>query len=387
MSSKHKHFATMAALAAAACAWSATSVLAAPAGYTSQVFQFDPAPPSPDVPPYTAGISLNNLGEFVGVHGQATITGYRYTSAGDESLASIYGLNGAIATRIFDDRSIVGLSQSDIFGVTSAFIGHADGTYTLLENLSSDPRFGASAADMNSSGMVVGSASTAPPSMFGAPVVAAAWVNGSIQSLGTLGGESSWATGVNSSGVVIGGSNTAPFQPNLAFRWTAETGMEALALPDGYTHSSATGILDDGTIVGDVAGGLSRSAAIWSPDGTVTVLPWVIGGEGELQIAEVFGNNAVGDLVGQEQHPDQGLHAVLWQDGQGYLLADYAIDLPDHIQLSRATAINDEGQILIDAFDTLNLEFVTVLLTPVPAPGAWAALGVCGVAACARRRR
>ena len=75
--------------------------------------------------------------------------------------------------------------------------------------------------------------------------------------LGTLGGASSYANDVNSAGVVVGSADNAAGL-RRAFRWTAEQGMQDLGTLPGDDWSDACCITDDGQILG-VSGSSSTS--------------------------------------------------------------------------------------------------------------------------------
>lgn len=357
---------------------------AAPVGYTSQVFQFDPSAGDPNTPRYTAGISLNNAGQFVGTYALGSDTSFLYTPGlGAQTLVSIYGKDGVRPSRILNSGQIIG-TIAENFESARAFIGSPSGTITYLPTFNNDPTLRTVAVGATpDTGIVFGSSST-PGGGFTS--VATAWINGQAVNLGTLGGDFGVATGANSAGVIVGDSSLEPFGPTRAFRWTADEGMVELMTSDAYIFSTARAVLDDGTIIGEVGTDFSLAAAIWSPDGQLTVLPSVFSDAPVLN-AEVFGVNIHGDFVGQElDWNNDNLAAVLWQGGQGYKLADYATDLPEGIILQRAVSINDLGQILVNAFDTNNFQFVTVLLTPIPAPSAGVLLAS-GALVFARRRR
>lgn len=358
--------------------------LAAPAGYTAQIFQFDPSAGDPDTPRYTAGVSLNNAGQFVGTYALSTDTTFLYTPGlGVQTLESIYAKPGVRPSRILNSGTIIG-TIAESFESARAFVGAVDGAITYLPNLNNDPNLRSVAVGATPDASVVFGSSSTPGGGFTS--VAAAWINGQAINLGTLGGDFGVATGANSAGVIVGDSSLEPFGPTRAFRWTASEGMVELVTPDTYIFSTARAVLEDGSIIGEVGTDFSLAAAIWSPDGQLTVLPSVFS-DAPVFNAEVFGVNIHGDFVGQELDWDNdNLAAVLWQDGQGYNLADYAIDLPEGVILQRAVSINDLGQILVNAFDTNNFQFVTVLLTPIPAPSAGVLLAS-GALVFARRRR
>ena len=66
------------------------------------------------------------------------------------------------------------------------------------------PLGGARANDINNQGQVVGSSTTAEGQNH-----AVLWENGTMTALGTLGGTSSWASGINDQGQVVGWSRIA----------------------------------------------------------------------------------------------------------------------------------------------------------------------------------
>jgi probable HAF family extracellular repeat protein len=114
-----------------------------------------------------------------------------------------------------------------------------------------------SAADINASGQIVGSASTAegfPHAFLRNPGDTA------LQDLGTLGGASSTAIAINDSGVVVGGSLTSSGSAH-AFIWTSTDGMVDLnarvtTAPAGLELSFAEAISDSGFVLAQSNQGL-----------------------------------------------------------------------------------------------------------------------------------
>ena len=66
--------------------------------------------------------------------------------------------------------------------------------------------------------------------------------------LGTLGGNTSMASGVSNDGLVVTGYAKNTSDENIAFRWTAITGMQNIGTLGG-NRSEATGISADGSII------------------------------------------------------------------------------------------------------------------------------------------
>lgn len=98
-----------------------------------------------------------------------------------------------------------------------------------------------SATDVNNKGQIVGSHFVA------GGVRAFVWSNGTLQSLGTLGGGGSWATAINEAGQVVGQSDRADGLWH-AFLWQNGTMRDLGALEDDY--SSATAIDGNGRVIG-----------------------------------------------------------------------------------------------------------------------------------------
>lgn len=156
--------------------------------------------------------------------------------------------------------------------------------------------------------------------------------------------------------------------------------------------SMAFDINDGGTIVGGaeglINGEYARSAAIWGPDGSLSLLPLHFDQvSGIPSAADAYAVNEAMQIVGYELDPNEFVpHAMLWENGESFVLSDYVVDLPQGLRLDGAYDINERGQILVQAFDPVSVQFVTVLLTPVPAPGTGLLLGAGLLGACRRRR-
>jgi probable HAF family extracellular repeat protein len=139
------------------------------------------------------------------------------------------------ALGISNRGQVVGSSEvSATGGETRAFLWD-QGRMTALPPLN-----GASfsqASDVNDAGVVVGASGG----------VAVRWVNGRVQSLGTLGGESSFATGINSSGVIVGNGATSSGDFH---GWVFEGGTLRDLGTFGGVRSTAEGINSSGDIVG-----------------------------------------------------------------------------------------------------------------------------------------
>ncbi len=152
------------------------------------------------------------------------------------------------------------------------------------------------------------------------------------------------ASDVSSDGGVIVGSN-AGAASNLAYRWTASTGIETLGdLPGGNEASSANGVSADGdTIVGFSRSANGGEAFRWTPSGGMV-------GLGDLAGGEVFSNamavSADGSVVvgyGSRERVDRN-EAFRWNaesgmQGLGYVKEDKPF--------SGAFGISDDGRVIV----------------------------------------
>src|ERR1019366_3381977 len=142
-----------------------------------------------------------------------------------------------------------------------------------------------------------------------------------MQELGSIGGGSSYATGINNAGQIVGYYEASGTY--RAFLWTANTGMQDL-----------------GTLGGDSA------------------------------IAS--GINSAGQVVGSASNASGDVHAFLWTATSGMR------DLGDTLRgtFSDAVAINDLGDVTGTASEVANICYVAFLQTP---PKKWMkALGTLG---------
>jgi len=345
----------------------AAGSLAAPPRYRAAILpQLDNAPEAP----ITNGYGLNNLGEVVGSYGFPD-QGYHWSPVtGAHRLADIFGWDSSIALDINDSGQIAGFFREGE-DASQPFVATIEGSLTLLPKLIDDPAFSAVATGISENGLVAGYCATEPDSFFGVPTRAAFWRDAVLTDVGTLGGEVAAAAAVNDAGVVVGYSQEAGIQAVRAFRWTESGGFDPLPRWEDERVTMAFDINESGFIAGAAETvtdeGYIRAAAIWAPDGMLTTFPLAFPVDPSFPyFAEAVAINESMQAVGSELDPDPFvLHAMLWQDGQPYILADLIDDFPEELQLSNAYDINDEGQILAWAFDSLNVQFVAVLLTPI----------------------
>ncbi|MFL5482670.1 MAG: hypothetical protein ACJ8AK_10820 [Gemmatimonadaceae bacterium] len=155
--------------------------------------------------------------------------------------------------------------------------------------------------------------------------------------LGVLAGDDfSQAFAVNSSGQVVGFSGQSGGQTR-AFRWTSRLGMIALNLPtDEGGNSSATGINDNGVVVGEMTVGGARHAFRWE-NGVTTDL----GVPSWASSSKAAAINTSGTIVGWNDVVT-GEEAHGWSWNIGGPITNLGVSSP----ITNATAINDAGQIV-----------------------------------------
>jgi probable HAF family extracellular repeat protein len=151
--------------------------------------------------------------------------------------------------------------------------------------------------------------------------------SGGVIDLGALpGATTTYARSINNNGVVVGYSGGRPF------RWTALRGMEELTIPSTGTGGDATGINDQGQIVGlgNSGNDANQRAVLWGTDGKPI--------EVTCCFAVAASVNQAGDIAGMF---GPGRHAFFWSPASGRTEIGY---LPG-MSASSAADINDQDQI------------------------------------------
>jgi probable HAF family extracellular repeat protein len=187
------------------------------------------------------------------------------------------------------------------------------------------------ATGINDNGQVVGESLASSTSIRGF-----LWQNGSMISLGSLGGQKVFPYSINDAGQVVGQASLASGQSH-AFLWQNGV-MTDLGMLQGGTSSQAEDINASGVAVGSttLSSGLNR-ATEWK-SGQIIDLGTLPGGT--ASVANEI--NAQGWVVGESSTSTGANHAVLWADGT-------VIDLNSLLPVSagwvlmNATAISDNG--------------------------------------------
>ena len=254
--------------------------------------------------------------------------------------------------------------SDDGFGAKAFLYDHSTNIFTDLGTLPGGTRSEANA--INSKGEIVG--------LWGggdfAPQQAFIWRDGKMidlnQDFRTLGSN---ALDINANGIVSGWMGSSFITDAHAFIWDKGKITELPPVPGGFIswgsqinnnlQLAVTGLFNEDHPLGFINGGFFWEAGKWTDVG-------MLDGYDSLAIR---GLNDEGTIVGwsrdiqNNQLPDT---AFIWSDGEMIELDDL---LPPESQLhiKRATAINQSGQIAVQAINAEN-DNVAVLLTPIPGP-------------------
>jgi probable HAF family extracellular repeat protein len=191
------------------------------------------------------------------------------------TIANLGGLGGSTSTgyAVNSNGVVAGWGQSGITGGQQAFVAGAGGLQAISLGAGTETY----AYGVDDAGTVVGN------TYINGQSHATIW-NGSsgVTDLGA----NTYATAINNSGVVAGSNGSAFIAVN--------GNLEDLAMPSDMNWSSAYGINNSGTVVGDgrLANGTFRGV-VWNSDGTVTTLD-TLGGSS----SQATGVNDSGEVVG-----------------------------------------------------------------------------------------
>jgi probable HAF family extracellular repeat protein len=203
-----------------------------------------------------------------------------------------------------------------------------------------------------------------------------------MQDLGTLGGDSSYATAINDNSEVVGFAQTTEGTTH-GFLWTAQEGMQDLGVPDGnyagsyarainnngeisgtvdnsgagkaFYWSAATGFIvlnhaangqsinDFGRLTGTVFAGAITEACLWNPlTGKLRLLGFL---PGESYSAGEDVNNKE-SVAGQAETDSGDFHPMFWSRATGML----DLGVPPTVDFGLANAINDHDEVVGDTW-------------------------------------
>jgi probable HAF family extracellular repeat protein len=167
---------------------------------------------------------------------------------------------------------------------------------------------------------------------WGSTAIAAALYT--LTDLGALtGGDSSYATGINNNGDVVGQSATS--EGFRAFLWNPTTGMTNLGALSGGNYSYATGVNDQGQVVGYTNGSSGSRAFVWNKTSGLLDLGTVSNGLRSY----AYGINNSGQIAGYSDTGTDRSTVTVWNGSHAIT------DLGEKGISSIATAINDRNQI------------------------------------------
>jgi probable HAF family extracellular repeat protein len=249
---------------------------------------------------------LNASGQVTGalldLYGVADAQPYRWTPGAGSVLLTGVCCGTAWGSDINDAGVIAGTSQTSFISGVRAFRGVGT-TMTKLDTLPGSTVEGDTRAyAINSSGQIVGDASTASYHQH-----AVLWSpTNAITDLGTLGGSFSSATDINDAGQVIGTSYLSGDVVQHFFIWSSSTGMRDLNTMLGSLVALAA-INDAGQIAGTIGTSSGNHAFLYTPGSGVKDLG-TLGGA----TSSATGLNDKGQVVGMSTTSSGVSHAFLW---------------------------------------------------------------------------
>lgn len=301
----------------------------------------------------SAGQVVNNRAQVAGTvtvfAGQSGVTTlFRYTPG--VGMVHLGSLGGDVCTVIDmnDQGTIIGQAE-DADGVMRGFMYTDAGGLQRLDDVMGEMAF---PTDINNVGEISGYFWS------GAFVRPFLW-DGAFHDLGTLGGPNGAAYYLNDSAVVVGATGTQ-MGYSVAFRYTAEKGMEALPSPPHMGAPEAIWVNATGAITGvwwqeshqrafyytDADGMIDLAAGL---EHTFTI-PIAMNAAGETIILQL--NEQTYETSGLVYAPASGVHDL-----------DDCLATGVPWNISDVVDINESGQILVTACQAL--ECGTLLLTPV----------------------
>jgi probable HAF family extracellular repeat protein len=325
--------------------------------------------------PSSLGNALNALGA---VAGQADLSGGTFqaylTSPGQtispgDAQGTLFGFDDSVAYGVNDSGQTVGYAYMSGGSGPLAFVS-AGG---VLDGLGTFGGTQSVAFGINNSGVVVGGAETATGYSNAFAHGGTGTLNAAADDLGTLGGDNSTAEAVNNAGTIVGEAQTAA---GAYHAFVDTTGASLTAANDrgtlGGVNSEAYGISENGLVVGmsetganDLSGNPIYHAFLDTGSGLIDL--GTLGGSFLDSVA--LGVSSSGVIVGNaEEGPNSGPGAELaFVDFGSGLLDLNTLVAPGVLggdMLISANAVNDNGAIVADGYDSSTGTYQAFLLQP-----------------------
>ncbi len=334
---------------------------------------------SPFVVPDVGGVQftdMNDQGVAVGFTIGNPSSAFMSNGTTATLLNPLPGGGEAFASGINNSGVIVGDSTNANGDTRAVYFG--SGSTTTTEILPGGPD--AAAGGINDNGQISGGTGQA------------FFYNGALTNIAT-GFSFSYGDVINASGQVAGTMSNQLTQSSGARGFFWSNGVTTnLGLPAGETSAAVPfveGINDDGWVTGSwqrYVGNVpqNRRAFVYRNGAMEDLVPgW--------NFSDAFDINNLGQIIGDAALTSSGdLFGFLWDNGTAYDLDTLVIDPNSNWAVNGASAINNNGQILVSA--RFNGQNTFALLTPVvstPVPAAvWLfGSGLAGLFAMTRRRR
>jgi probable HAF family extracellular repeat protein len=307
-------------------------------------------------------LAVNSNGAVAGVYVVSTkplqSNAFLWTKAtGLQGLGTLDGTgNDSSAYGVNASGQVVGQANSSVGGSDQAFVWSASSGMVGLGTLGG-PTSVANA--INASGQVAGQSDLA--SGFTAGFL---WTqSGEMQNIGTLpGGQQSGANAINSAGEIAGWANVGSNDDPII--WTESGGLVNLGI-NASCGATALGLNDSGEVIGwfNNSSGCSFTSHgfSWTHSGGLKDLGVLSGG----QYSFAYGINSTGQIVGTGDSSTSTIVALLWTaDGTIHDLNTLiAPGVPR--TLVAANAINNAGQIVVNATAKTGTGNYALLLTPI----------------------
>lgn len=315
---------------------------------------------------HSEAAAVNSSGQVSGTSGTSA---FRYTETSKERLENVAKYSKGISRGfgINDSGMVVGDST---FGTD---VKHAavfnNGTPWDLGTLKGQAN--SRANDINNFNQAVGFASGTPDANNGRAFFTTTTDRAGMIDMGTLGGAYAQAWAINDSGFATGNSQIkSDTGETHAFLWSMKNGMVDLGTLGG-DFSYGTAINANNHVVGystvDKENGWIHAFLY---DGKSMFGLGTLGARGDLDYSYALGVNAADYVVGYTYLPSTSETrgpwpvAFVYNNGSMKNLNDLVGDASKEYRLDRATAINDQGQIVAVAFVNSVGAYHAVLLTP-----------------------